>query len=160
MSINLHEPDDNVIVLIKHENIFDWYVSEKELWVLDAKKLGEDFKIKLKKLGKDIEVDIIDEEREELEILDESNIKVFKQRMKKYKVTYDELEKFFNSHLEELYYRNANEICPDFYIDFDGKIFYSYYTEPNSYEYYVPKGWKGIRDNKIDKDILARAKYV
>lgn len=159
MSINLYEPD-KVIVLIKHENMFAWYVSEKELWVLDSKKLSEDFKIKLKQLGKDIEVDIIDEEREELEILDESNIKVFKQRMKKDRVTYDELEKFFNSHPEELHYRNAKEICPDFYIDFDGKIFYSYYIEPNFYEYYVPEGWRGIRDNQIDKDILDRAKYV
>lgn len=155
MNINFNYPDD-VITLIKSKNIFNWYVNEKELWILDLEKFGIDINQKLKALGKQPE-NFIDEERKGLEILNSDNIDVFKNRIVQYKATYKELKEFFLLHSEVLYYRNAKEILPDFYIDFDLKIFYSYFSEPGSFEYYVPTGWKGILAKQIDPTILNSA---
>lgn len=44
------EPDfsDNVVVLIKNNNVYTWYVSEKELWIMDLLKLYNAFRKKRK----------------------------------------------------------------------------------------------------------------
>ena len=157
MLIELNYPDD-VIVLIKNKNIFKWYVSEKELWIMDLEKLSEDLDKKLKALGKEISQKYIDKEREGLEILNQTNIDVFEVRMKEYKVTYQDLKNYFESNLEQSYYKKSNQVCPDFYIDFDMKIYYSCFTEPGSYEYYIPDDWKGIVTNQISEEVMIQAR--
>lgn len=158
----LVEPNypDEIIVLVKNKKNFTWYISDKELWILNLKALDDDMDIKLKELGKKTEERYIDEEREGLEILDQNNIDMFESRMEQYRVTYQELLDYFEIYPEQLYYKNATEILPEFYIDFDMKIFYSLFTEPGSYEYYIPKNWQGILTNQIARDVMIQAKSV
>lgn len=159
MLVEPNYPDD-IIVLVKNKTNFLWYVSEKELWIMNLKRLGDDIDMKLKTLGKKVGERYIDKEREGLEILDHNNIDIFENRMKQYRVTYQELLDYFETHPEQLYYRNNTEVLPEFYIDFDTKIFYSYFTEPGSYEYYIPEDWQGVLTKQIDGDIIAQARSV
>ena len=43
-----------------------------------------------------------------------------------------------------------HDILPSLYIDFDEKELYSMYSEPASYEDYVPTGWKAEFKNFLN----------
>lgn len=157
MIIDFSYPDD-VIVLIKHKNMFTWYISEKELWILDLAKLRRDFEIKLRTLKKAENLNYTNPERDGLQVLDVNNIDRFQLKMKKYRVTFQEMKQYFLLYPEKLYYQNSDQILPDFYIDFDEKNFFSFFSEPGSFEQYIPDGWHGILGREIDRSILEIAK--
>lgn len=157
MNIEFSYPAD-VIVLIKYRNAFTWYMCEKELWVLDLTKLRRDFETKLRMLNKVGNLDYVDPEREGLLVVDTNNIGEFQARIEKYKVPFQKIKQYFLLYPEKHFYQNSDEILPDFYIDFDEKIFFSFFSEPGSFEQYIPDGWNGVLGRKIDKNILEIAK--
>lgn len=77
--------------------------------------------------------------------------------MKEYVVSYKELKEYYQIYSEVYMEGKYIEVFPSFFIDFDKKIFFSYFSEPGSYEDFVPDGWIGIYKNKIDLSIIKEA---
>ncbi|WP_107951132.1 hypothetical protein [Lysinibacillus parviboronicapiens] len=140
---------DYVIVLVKVNNSFHWYVTEKELWILNLLKLDNAFR---KKMNEPIvDETVAEDERRGFELLDETNILDFMKVIKDFKVDSQELIDYYKV-LENKEF-SSREILKkiSFFIDFDKKCFYSFFLEPGSYEEYIPKGWDGILSNDIGK---------
>jgi len=151
------EPDfsDNIVVLIKNNNVYTWYVSEKELWIMDLLKLYNAFR---KKRKLPLVNEIHEEgEREGYEILDCHNIGHFQTKMREYEVSYNELKEYYQLFSEVYMGGKQFRVFPSFFINFDSKIFISYFSEPGSYEDFVPDGWRGIYENEMNFDIIKEA---
>lgn len=132
----------NVVILVAHKRQFFWYVSEKELWIMNLLKLDNAFRIKsgLQKIA----TTEAEDERRGFELLNEENISDFQEVIKSYQVSYKELEEYYDVY-SELYLDNEEfEVNPSFYLNFDDRVFYSFFLEPGSYEHYIPENWAGI----------------
>lgn len=148
---------DTVVVLVKHEGKYTWYVSEKELWIMDLLELDNAFRRKFNQ-PEVTETEADYEERVGCEILSEKNIEQFQEAMKDFEVSYTELINYFNLY-SEVYLNGVNsEVETSFYLDFDNKFFYSFFQEPGSYEDFVPTGWRGIFEKVAKKIIPENAK--
>lgn len=135
---------EEIIVFVIYNGIKNWYVSDKEIWFLDKQK-----RINLyRNLGYEIKDEWIDESRENLLILDKENADIFLLRINKEIVSSSELKEswlaFENDDEERINY------MPSLYIDFDKKELLSMYSEPVSYEDYVPFDWKSDFKDFID----------
>lgn len=145
---------DNVVVLIKYNGEHQYYVSDKELWILDLKKLEEAFEI----IGYDINP--LEDERIRFDILAKRQYSVYKDKITKYKVSYEELSDYYQLfQLTKKPEEDIREILPAFYIDFDKKIFYSFHPELSSYEEYIPEGWQEFLIDDSEKVIPSNMAY-
>lgn len=115
--------DDNIIVFVIYNKQKRWYNADRELWFLDENK-----RMKLyEKAGYKIDELWIDEKRQDIMLLDTNVAEIFLKRIEESQCITSKLQ---------------NDILPSLYIDFDDKELYSMYSEPASYEDYVPIGWK------------------
>lgn len=159
----LFEPDGitKIIIGTRINNDFNWYITDKDLWFMDYEKLHNDYKKKFENLKIPYNMDNHEDqnERKGLPILNEISIHELKPRIDKYKVTVDELRELLKMHLsfnskEDTYYC----FIPALYLDFDKKKLYSLYTEYESFETYVAKGWSGKYEDFLSK-IELKEKY-
>jgi hypothetical protein len=115
------------------------------MWFLDETELSMEYARWAERKGLPLEPLMAEEnERYNLPILSEKNVDVFIPRIAKYAVTADELREYLKVALElesreDVFY----DYLPSLYIDFDKRILYSLYTEPASFEDYVPQYWEG-----------------
>ena len=137
---------ENIIVGVLINNHFKWYVSTKDIWFLDRKKLEEAYKKKFKEMGIAYTGPFIeeDDERKGIDILDEDSYAEFAPRMAKYAVSTKELRESLKLNLltetkEDTFY----SFMPSLYVNFDKRELYSLYSEPASYEDFVPENWTG-----------------
>lgn len=132
------ECNENIIVGVLYNGIFNWYVTDKEIWFLDYKKRIIAFKDK----GFDIE-EYIDDVRKDTLIMNSDNVSTFLKRIEIYKIESECLREL----LEKRRASNDDSWCYDFspslYVDFDSNKLFSLYSEPASYEEYVPTSWEG-----------------
>lgn len=70
MNIN---KDEELLVIIKNEGRFYWFVAFKEMWVLDRAKWVEDFV----RSGMEINLLDIHKERYNIPVVNEENAKIF-----------------------------------------------------------------------------------
>lgn len=146
---------ENIIVATKLENKYNWFVSNKEIWFMDTLKQKEISIKKCKQIGMEYKgCDIPVEEREGIEILSEENAGLFLKRMEKYKATTEELRALLALYTE--YYPEKGDsifyqFMPSLFVDFDNCVLYSLYSEPMSFEDYVPDAWNGYYADFIDK---------
>lgn len=146
---------ENIIVGILNNNVFKWYVTPKDLWFLDRKKEVDAFSKKFQELGiphMALKIEDIDDERKGLEILDEKSFTEFLPRIKKFAVLTEELRESLKLNLnskpkEEVFY----QFLPSLFINIDKKSLYSMYTEPASFEDFVPKQWNGFYEDFLSK---------
>ncbi len=128
---------NNIIVGVLFDGQFDWYVTDKELWYLDYKKRIDAFR----KKGYEIE-NFIDDTRKDLLVLSSNNAGQFLREIEKCKFTTNDLRQF----LEESINSNDDswkyDFQPSLYVDFDTQRLFSLYSEPASYEEYVPEKWE------------------
>lgn len=127
----------NIIVAVVLEENLLWYVSDKEIWFLDYQKRIEAFKNK----GYSINTDYIDESRKNNLVLDYSNASDFLNLIKENKVTVEELRDSLLKSKNDVDDSWKYDYRPSLYVDFEKKILYSNYSEPSSYEDYVPEFW-------------------
>lgn len=129
--------NEDIIVFVIHKGRKDWYISDKEIWFLDKQKRINMYR----NLGYEINEEYIDERRKDLLILDTKNADIFLSRIKKDVVLSSQLRgvllEFVNDEDEWIY-----NYMPSLYVDFNKKELLSMYSEPASYEDYVPIGWK------------------
>lgn len=123
--------DDNIIVFVIYNKQKRWYNADRELWFLDENK-----RMKLyEKAGYKIDELWIDEKRRDIMLLDSNVAETFLKRIEGNQCTTKDL---------------PHDILPSLYIDFDEKELYSMYSEPASYEDYVPIGWKSEFKNFLN----------
>ncbi|MFI8708228.1 hypothetical protein ACIGHG_14325 [Bacillus sp. NPDC077411] len=147
---------ENIVVLVKDNEEYEYYVSDKELWILDLRKLKEAFEIS----GYNTNTSSFEGERTGFDVLTKEQYGIYKNKIEKYKVSYDELKGYYELfRLAQQPEDDVREILPTFYIDFDKNIFYSFYTEPGSYGEYIPDGWQGYLINGCDKVIPSSVVY-
>ncbi len=125
---------ENIIVAIVNEKSFEWYILEKDFCFLDYTKLEEAYQ----KKGYKITVD--DTQRFGIKILNDSTKKYFLDNIIQYKIESSELMTMLT---DETDYNAKLAYNPSILIDFDNEILISHYAEPESFEAFVPIGWKG-----------------
>lgn len=140
--------NENIIVATIHNHEFAWYVTDKELWYLDYKKRMNLFK----EQGYDLPEEYIDDERQNLLLLDSSNAHIFLERIVGYKVSTQTLRNLLKEAKDMNDDSYLYDFRPSLYVNFDQRFFYSSYTEPASYEDYVPEHW--ISKFKDFKEII------
>lgn len=147
------DSSDDIIVGVLYDSVFNWYVTDKEIWYLDYQKRIEAFR----KKGFEIE-EYIDEIRKNLLVLNSNNAKQFLEKIKGYQVNTNKLRELLQESI------NANDdswryvFRPSLYIDFDSRKLFSLYSEPASYEKYAPKNWEAKYIDFMD-DIPYDKKY-
>lgn len=152
------EPDGvgTIVVLIKFNNFLQYYVTDKETWILNEEVLKKAFREK----GYEIP-EYEDDIRYGFSILSEKNIDSFLERVEGSKVRKEELKEYYITYKELYGDMDAHYTAtPIFFIDFDKREFYSFFTEPGSYEEYMPCGWNGYDEaGEYDKYIPSEMKY-
>lgn len=139
MGIVLSDFSENIIVGVMYNNVYNWYVTDKEIWFLDYKKRIKIFEDK----GFEIKEEYLDERRQDLLILDSHNINIFLERISEHKISTNELREFLIAGRATEDDSWLYEFRPSLYLDFDNHKLYSLYSEPASYEDYVPINWVG-----------------
>lgn len=137
--------DEIIIVGIIFNNKFNWYIANKELWILDLTKLSKNnfenyFKTPINK-----------QIRENIITLSDDNAKLFLDRLQVFKV--DNIDQLRLNILDEIKNPNSEgleDYYPTLMINFDEKILYSQFPEPFAYEKYIPNDWIGKYDSFID----------
>ncbi|MGE7981007.1 hypothetical protein [Solibacillus sp. NPDC093137] len=141
---------ENIIVGVLIDNHFKWYVSQKDLWFLDRKKLEEAYRKKLKEVGLGNMGPFIeeDDERKDIDILDQDSYAAFAPRIVKYAVSTKELRESLKLNLlTETKENTFYSFMPSLFVNFDKRELYSLYSEPASYEDFVPENWTGVYED-------------
>ncbi len=134
--------NNNVIVGIKFNNVFNWYLAPKILWALNLDKAQNTDKIKY--------VNLINKVRKNLEVLNNENFNEFLLNLEPLKLNVLE----FKKNIKEIVNFDINfieDFVPSIFIDVDDKIFYV--IKP-IYEYFVntiPSKWKILDDDFLEK---------
>lgn len=134
--------DDELLVIVKNEGRFYWFVAFKEMWVLDRVKWVDDFV----KNGVEINLQDIHKERYDIPVVNEENVQIFIDNLIKEGYLYDKDDMsvaFYNRLSEKTTWWDIYDLMPDLFIDFDSKRLYSEYVENMHYHKYVPDGWLG-----------------
>ena len=134
---------ESIIVGVKYGNAFKWYISDKELWYLDLRKLIKAFE------NKGFQIPNADDfsDRFNIDIVNEHNAKEFLTHMKKFIVETKELKDWIINKK----YECISDMAPSIFIDFNDRILISEFPEPASFEEYVPDGWEGKYETFIDR---------
>lgn len=134
--------NNNVIVGIKFNNVFNWYLAPKILWALNLDKAQNTDKIKY--------VNLINKVRKNLEVLNSKNFNEFLLNLEPLKLNVLEFKKNINE-IVSFDINFIEDFVPSIFIDVDDKIFYV--IKP-IYEYFVntiPSKWKILDDDFLEK---------
>lgn len=140
---------ENIVVAIKQSGHIEWYILDKDYCFLDYTKLEEAYR----KKGYDIVAD--DTSRFGIKVVNELTQKLFLDKIREFKTGTEELKKML---MNESEYNNKLAYNPSILIDFENKVLTSFYAEPESFEDYVPDGWKG-RYQDFSADIPQNKRY-
>ncbi|MDM5340498.1 hypothetical protein QUF84_25230 [Fictibacillus enclensis] len=140
--LNKPQYAENIIVLVKYNENYKWFVTDKEIWFLDLKKLISSYR------EKGFEIPNPDDfsERFGIAVVNEDTVEAFLQEVSEFEVNNEELRKM----LVQKTYNDVTDMLPSLYVDFDDKKLISFYPEPASYEFYVPEGWRGEYEQFIE----------
>lgn len=142
---------DVIIVGVVYKNNFSWFVTEKELWILDIKKRRDDFINN----GYDYPLECILPSRYGYLIINEENIESYLPKIETFKSASNDLKRII---LEKLYADTVLSMKPSIFINFDEKWLISNYPETLAFENYVPDNWYSKFCN-FDDIIPIKEKY-
>ncbi|MEW4353452.1 hypothetical protein AB1I63_00905 [Streptococcus pneumoniae] len=129
-----------IICGVQYNGKFSWYVSDRELWILDYTILDS----RLAQYGYNIESLSIDSKRSDSKVLVKENAGNFLEKMTEFEVSSEDLQTYLLESIDELEDSWYYDFQPSLFIDFDDNRLYSQYSESESFEDYVPFGWVGM----------------
>lgn len=129
-----------IICGVQYNGKFSWYVSDRELWILDYTILESH----LAHYGYNLEEISIDSKRKDTKILVKENAEKFLKQMAEFEVSSKDLQFYLLESIDELDDSWYYDFQPSLYIDFDNSSLYSQFSESESFENYVPLGWIGM----------------
>lgn len=111
-----------LIVGVLFQKTWSWYITEREYWFLNTEM----------------------EDRFGITVLDVTTAETFLDKIIDLKVSTSDLRKLLVE-LEDAFMSTDEvlEFIPTIYVNFDDRVFYSFFPEPMSFENYVPVGWIG-----------------
>lgn len=144
-----HVYAENIVVAIRYDGFIEWYILDKDYCFLDYTKLEDAYR----KRGYDIFSD--DTFRYGIKVVNELTKQDFIDCIKKYRIEAKELKRML---MNESDYNEKLAYNPSVLIDFENRILVSHYAEPESFEDFVPNGWKGEYRN-FEMDIPQEQRY-
>lgn len=126
---------ENIIVFVKYKTLYNWYITDKELWFLDLRKLIEAYE----KIGYKIPNPNDFSERFNIDIVNRQSASDFLKNIGEFQVSTECLNKI----LINKEYKHISEMFPSLYVNFDEQELISYFPELASYENFVPDDWNG-----------------
>lgn len=126
---------ETIIVGVNLKSDFKWYVSDKELWYLDLRKLIQAYE----KKGFQVPESEDFSDRFNIDIVNEDNAEQFLSEMSEYVAKTEELSTL----IRDKVYQFIGDIVPSIYIDFDKRTLISNFPEPASYDLFIPDNWHG-----------------
>jgi hypothetical protein len=140
---------ENIIVAVIYNHTWSWYVTEKEYWYLDLTRLEQAYLDKGYALPNAGDYS----ERFDIALLNEHSAEKFLQKISECRVSVVELSELLlkrdDHDLDQP--DSITEFTPSLFVDFDEKLFISYFPEPASFEEYVPEDWVGKYESFLDK---------
>lgn len=127
--------DDNVIIGIKFNNTFNWYILNKLLCLLNLNVLDKN------QLDNYMSNNALNEIRKDLIIINKDNASEFISRIKTFKSNKDELILELTNMTLKDQIGDFDIFYPVLFLDFDEEIMYSQYPEPFAFEKYLPNKW-------------------
>lgn len=138
----------NIIVAVIYKHHFDWYVTPKELWLMDYGKLYNSIFERFENPNINIGTkESFFSKRFGIEILDSKTAGKFLSFLMDCRHTAEELK--FSYAVAPISEKNA--FTPSLLVDFDNKVLYSFYAEKNKFELLVPDNWTGIYEDFTSK---------
>ncbi len=140
------EYGEELVVIARYKNEWTYFVSEKDLWILDKKSRAYSFH----KAGYELPLDDYSD-RFDIPLLDENTAETFFPEMQEFEVSSEMLRKMIlekdaNNTLED-----EAQYFPALYVDFDDKELISYFPEPFPFEKYIPPEWTSSYAEFFDK---------
>ena len=132
---------ENIIVGTICDHNFSWYVTEKDFWFLDLYALKEAYR------RKGYDIDINDGIRGRFPVLDKDSFIHFRQEIQDYLCSTSDLRGLLIALKDDSSQSWIYEMRPSLLIDFDNRVLYNFYYEPEAFENLVPKGWTGLYQN-------------
>jgi len=133
----------DIIVGVRHEGRWAWYVSPIEYWFLDYRKWGALF-------GESgAEADNA-QSRFDITVVDHRTAAQFLDHMKSYQASTGELRRLLQERRSEAPDEYV-EYLPSLLVDFDRRTVKSSYYEPVYPEQYVPDGWSGTYETFLEE---------
>lgn len=120
----------NIIVGVKYQEVFSWYITTSELWYLDYNQA-------------EYSIEEYPEERQGISVLNEVTVSNFLKKIEKYKSSTESIKLEFFRKLSRDKEDAIYDYSPCLFVNFDKLTFYSNYPESISFEEYIPDNWKG-----------------
>ena len=129
----------DIIVLVKCQNKYSWYLSDKEFWVLDYNKWASKF-------GSDEKMSE-NNPRNGFSVLDSDNWALFENVIVDNLVTRNQLKEMILMNLPLLSWDEKGHLFPSLFINFDTKELFSVFPEYLAFENFIPENWVGKFDD-------------
>ncbi|MBY0595213.1 hypothetical protein [Bacillus bingmayongensis] len=126
----------NIIVGIKTSDDFSWYITERDVWILDINK----YSIAYRSNGYEFNMEFALSLRNNISVVNENNYKIYLDDYSNNIVSSSDLRELI---LKKEYDTTILELKPSLFLDFTEKKLLSMYPEPLPYEKYVPDNWYG-----------------
>jgi hypothetical protein len=128
----------DIIVGTLFQKQWRWYVTDKEIWILDQNKLKEEFIQLGHKVPEENSL-----ERENILILDEKTVSIFLPRIENFRVNHHILQNMLREKLPIFRWDEVSEFFPSLFVNFDHCELWTVFPELTSFENYVPQNWLG-----------------
>ncbi|WP_017814732.1 hypothetical protein [Paenibacillus shenyangensis] len=140
---------ENIIVAVRLEGSWSWYVTEKEYWFMDLPRFEQAFAHKGHTLSADTDYDY----RFHIPVLNENTVHTFLKCIQEEQFSVADLHAGFIAEVNK--HGGDSEFVagwtPSLLLDFDQRQLFSYFPEPASFEQYVPDGWTGHYENFMEQ---------
>jgi hypothetical protein len=129
---------DPILVVAKHQNVYRWFSSERELWVLDWPKWYQAFQSAGHKVP---EPNL--SERFGIAVVNENTCEAFLSGMRPFEVKKEALGDLLSQEFPNAKsWWDVPYLFPGLFVDFDNKHVQAFYNEGTPLEKYTPDGWK------------------
>ena len=140
---------EKVVSYVVYKGRKSWHIVDKEVWYLDLRKLIKAYEDK----GYMVPNSDDFSDRFNIDIVTDENMGDFYEALGEFEISSKSLK-------DELASCETNEkwdYLPSIYVDFDQKLFISYFPEPGGFENYVPSDWAGRYEDFLQRvDIVDR----